>query len=90
MGHYLALWFAFSEIREYGNHEIYFARIDGNDFCTSGIPKTSDQTKPKEPVSGIKSEDLKIKKLWKNEDERKALCHQADLDCIRKSGFGRK
>ncbi len=86
----MTLWFAFSEIREYGNHEIYFARIDGNDFCTSGTIKTNDQTKPKEPETGIKSEDLKIKKLWKNEAERKDLEREADLGCIRKSEFGRR
>ncbi len=86
----MALWFAFSEIREYGNHEIYFARIDGNDFCTSGTIKNNDQEIPKESETGIQTKKLEMEKIWKNDKEQKALGHQADLDCIRKDEFYRR
>ncbi len=80
----MALWFAFSEIREHCR-EICFARIGGNDFCTGGSLKTNNPKKPKNPESGIQTKILENKKPWKDEEERKALDHQADLDCMRRS-----
>ena len=82
----MALWFAFSEIRDCATNRPCLLRIDGTGWnldTQNDNPQKIEPPKPETPKLGLMPELGQIKSP--TEEERKKGERLADLECIRKS-----
>lgn len=87
----MALWFAYSEMRDCRTHHVTFLRVDGVDFHNpddeTNNSQAGNQTKPDGPKIDPTSE---TNLPWKNAEVLKKLERQADIDCIKKGEYERR